>query len=316
MSRWSADGLLILTALIWGTAFIAQKTALDDMGPAAFVGFRFLLGAACLAPFAVWEMRRRAARAAMDPNPTRPHPAREPLFAGATLWLVLGIAAVFCAGALLQQYGLLATSVTNAGFLTALYVVITPLLAWALLGRPPVWQVWPAGLLAVGGVYLLSGADITQLTWGDAVVAIGAFFWAAHVVLIGIFVPRTEAPLTITALQYVLTAAVALVIAVATESISLAALIAVAPELLYAGVMSGALAFSLQAIAQRYTPPSEAAVILSSESLFAALAAVLLLGEVLTPVSAIGCALILIGILLVEVGPTLSGTRRVMGRQT
>ena len=311
MSRWGADGLLVLTAIIWGTAFIAQKTALDDLGAAAFVGLRFVLGAVCLAPFAAWELaRRRAVADGLGAAATNDDPHGIPIFRGAVLWLALSIGGVFCAGALLQQYGLMVTSVTNAGFLTALYVVITPFLAWWLLRRPPVVQVWPAAALSLFGVYLLSGADFRQLTWGDAVMAVGAVFWALHVVLIGMFVPRTAAPLTIVAFQYAVTGVVALLIAAVTETVTLSAVLAAGPELLYAGILSGALAFSLQAIAQRYTPPSEAAVILSSESLFAMLAAVILLGETVTVIAGVGCAMILAGILLVELGASLWPARR------
>jgi drug/metabolite transporter (DMT)-like permease len=232
-SRLAADGLLLSTAFLWGVTFVAQKYATATMPALAFVAARFAVSAAALAPFALWEFRRK------------PHaPSRDE-------WrLALAIGLTLFLGTSLQQAGIETTSATNAGFLTACYVVLTPFVVWALTGGRP-----RAIVVAAGFVSLVAG--------------------------------------------------LAALCSTVFESTPPGALAGTAPTILFAGVVSGALAYTMQIFAQAHTPPAEAALILALESVFAALAGELLLGERLTVIGALGCVLILVGAVAVEFAPLL-----------
>ncbi len=294
MSRLAANGLLLLAALIWGSAFVAQSTAMADLGPLIFTGIRFMIAAAVVAPFAWREARR---------NPNRPMTA-----AHGYAFTLVGIAFFF--GITLQQVGLTATSVTNAGFLTGLYVVLTPLLGLIVFREQPHFVTWPAALTALLGIWLLGGGGLTALNWGDGLMVACAVFWALHVGLIGRAGASSGRPLTLSVYQFALVGVLALVPGLATEPLSLAALQGAAFELFYTSVISGGLAFTLQAVGQRWTRASDAAILLSSEALFAALFAALLLGERLTPMGLVGCALIFLAILAVQLVPLFGTLRR------
>ncbi len=299
MTRLQADALLLLTALIWGTAFIAQKTGMDGLGPYGFVGVRFLLSFLVVLPLALRERRKAPVQ------PEKLNPA----------WAML-LCAVFVGGVILQQIGIKYTSVTNAGFLTGLYVVGVPFVAWLLFRRRPAWVVLPACLLAVAGTWLLNGAALTRMGYGDIMILLCALSFAVQVVVIGYIVQRTARPLFYSVLQYACCAVVGLVLAVLHEHISLAVIWQNAPQLLYAGVISGGIAYTLQAVAQQHTPASDAAVILAGEALFAALAGMVLLGDRLDMMGWIGCGLIFAAILLVEIGALWLMKRRQRQRET
>ncbi|MBN9265519.1 MAG: DMT family transporter, partial [Hyphomicrobium sp.] len=207
-------------------------------------------------------------------------------------------------GAALQQVGIVTATATNAGFLTALYVVITPFLVWIVMRRAPAWIVWPAVVMSFVGVWLLGGGTIGSFAHGDLLVAISAFFWAAHVVIVA-QATRHARPVTFSAIQFAVVAVLGLTGALLSEPISLTALTAAWREIAYVGLLSSALTFTLLAIAMKYTPPTEAAIIVSSETLFAALAAYVLLGERLSLAGWCGAGLILMAVLLVQTGPTI-----------
>ncbi len=285
MSRLRADLLLLLTAAIWGTAFIAQKTGMEGLGPFTFVAARFVLSFFIILPLAYFETRK-------------PLPAEargKPL----GLWLA-ALALVFFAGVALQQVGLLTTSVTNAGFLTGLYVVMVPLIGWALTRIMPARKVAIACAMAVAGTFLLNDASLEKFSKGDWVVLAGAFFFALQVVIIGFLSRITQRPLFLVAVQYASCAVLGLACAAMYESVSVDALLVNIWPILYAGVVSGGIAYTLQAVAQQYTPSSDAAIIMSAEAPFAALAGYMLLNERLSVMGWSGCALILLAILIVE----------------
>ena len=171
MKRAQANGLLLVAALIWGTAFVAQQAGMRDVGPFTFTGARFLFGAVMVAPLAFLELRRLGRRGTfLD--------ARDLLACG-----LLG--AVLFLGAALQQIGIMSTTVSNAGFLTALYVPLVPIAGALLLRERSHWSVWPASLGCVAGTYLLGGGSLAALSVGDLWVIASALFWAAHVMLVG-----------------------------------------------------------------------------------------------------------------------------------
>ncbi|HSK39130.1 MAG TPA: DMT family transporter, partial [Arenibaculum sp.] len=288
MSRTGANLLLLLTAVIWGSAFVAQRTGMDHLGPMAFTAARFLVGGLCVLPLAIGRLRRGAGMG-------RP---------GAMGWFAMAATggALF-AGAALQQVGIGLTSVTNAAFLTGLYVPLVPLLGLFVLRRFPHPIVWPAAAGCLFGTWLLSGAGTVALSQGDWWVIAGAGFWAAHVLLVGAVSTRTGEPTIVAAVQFLVCAALAGIFAAATETTALADLRMAWREIAYAGVLSVGLAFTFQAVAQRWTAPWDAAIILSSEMVFAALAGAVFLAERPTPVELSGCAVILACILVVQVVP-------------
>ena len=284
-ARRNANLLLLLAAAIWGFAFVAQRVGMRHVGPLTFNGVRFLLGAAALAPLA-WRGPLAAPR---DPRRS----LRRTLRYGLPLGLIL------TGGATLQQIGVLYTTAGKAGFITGLYVVFTPLLG-LLIGQRTGRLTWLGAILAAGGLYLLSARGPLSIAPGDGLVLLGAVFWAAHVLAVSRFVHRV-APLRLAVTQFTVCGVLSLLGAFVWETPRLAGLLAAAVPILYAGLMSVAVAYTLQVLAQRRAHPADAAIILSFESVFAALGGGLLLGEVLSPRDLSGCALMLCGVLLAQV---------------
>lgn len=289
MRRTSANLLLLLAGAIWGMGFVAQSTAMETIGPLLFMGLRFVLAAVVVAPFALAESRR--AGAPLDGKALRG-------FAGCGAALFFGMTA--------QQYGLLTTSVTNSGFLTGLYVVFTPLLAVFMMRRAPHPVIWPAAGSALFGIWLLSGGALVSLKSGDLLTILCALLCALQVMLVGIFAPRSGRPLALSLFQFVVCAGLGLAGAVVFEPIRWAAIEAALPEILYAGIFSSGIAFTLQVIGQRYTTAPQAAIFLSSEALFAALFGTLFLGEHISAMRYVGCIFIFAAILAVELLPMIA----------
>ncbi len=288
MSRLQANLLLLLAGALWGGGFVAQSTAMQAIGPMQFIGFRFLAATLAILPFALREARS----------------ATQPLTAANWRMFTL-IGFVLFTGIVAQQYGLLTTSVTNSGFLTGLYVVMVPFVSVLLFREWPHLVVWPAALIAFTGIWLLSGGNIGALTPGDWLTVLCAAIWALQLVLIARFVVTTGRPVAMAVTQFAVCAAIGLALGLAIEPFNLAALRAALPEILYAGVISGGIAFTLQAVAQRHTTAAQAAIFLASESIFAALFAAIQLGERLPSVAWFGCALIFAAIIAVEALPPL-----------
>jgi len=289
MNRLQADLLLLLTAFIWGTAFVAQKYANDSMPPITFVGARFLLSAVALLPFMLYEQRRATA----------------PL--SRTDWLqALIVGLCLCAGSCLQQTGLVTTSATNGGFLTALYVVIVPFMFWAVSGQKPRALVLLACAVSIYGAWLLADdGQAKHLQLGDILMVVSDFAWALAITLIGVFLQRTHRPYFLSFMQYAVTAVLAVPAGLLFESPSVAGTVTAMLPLLYAGLLSGGVAYTFGVLAQKHTPPAEAALIMCLESVFAALAGAVMLHERLTLPATVGCGLILLGVVLVEAGPVL-----------
>jgi len=289
VSRTQANLLLLLVALIWGSAFVAQAHAKVGVEPYTFTGVRFLLGALIIAPFA-WRDLRTVARREVRPG-------RREMMGVLVLGLLLMLGAVF------QQIGINGTTVTNAGFLTALYVPLVPLISWLLLRARPHWSVWPTSLGCLVGTWLLSGAEQVAISSGDLWVIASSLFWALHVMLVGRVADRLAAPFLVAAGQFLVCGVACLLWAVFTESISLAGIRLAAMPILYTGIISVGIAYTGQVVGQRYAEAADAAIILSAETLFAALFGFLLMGDRLSAAGLAGCALILVCILAVQLMP-------------
>jgi drug/metabolite transporter (DMT)-like permease len=294
--RWTrsqANLLLTLVAIIWASAFVAQSIGMKAIGPVAFTGVRFLIGALVVLPLAIWEWRRRAAL------PLPPLKTRDWLPVSAGLGALLGL------GAVMQQIGIVSTTVTNAGFLTALYVPLVPIFSMLLLREPPHWSVWPGGLACLVGAFLLSGAHELKLNPGDAWVIASAIPWALHVLFIGRVADRLHAPFLVACAQFAVVGLGNTAWALAYEPFTLAQIEAAWLPIVYTGAISVGLAFTAQVVAQRHAEAADAAIILSSETLFAALFGAWLLGERLSGQGLVGCALILGALLAVQLLPML-----------
>ncbi|PIE72657.1 MAG: EamA family transporter [Deltaproteobacteria bacterium] len=297
MSRLQANAVLVLTAMIWGSSFVVQQIGTAGLGSVTFTGGRFLLGGLLVLPFAVLQYRNLRSR-------------EKSLYSRDWFGLFATGCVLLTAGAL-QQHGILQTTVTNSGFLTALYVPLVPLLTFVFLRKKVHPAVWPASIGCCIGTFILSGAKDVAFATGDLWVVASTFFWAGHVILVGIMAHRTRAPLVVAATQFCVCGLLGLIIGLIFESQTAAQFVEAIPGICYIGLFSVALGFTFQVIGQRYTPAADAAIILSSEMLFAALAGALFLGERLNLFQMSGGVLILASILFVELAPLLfSGEKR------
>lgn len=278
-----AELLLLLTALIWGFAFVAQRVGMEHIGPFTYNGVRFVLGALSLLPL-LWINRRSTVHVG-------------PGGWWLALWGSLLAGLLLFTGASLQQVGIVYTTAGKTGFITGLYVVIVPLIGW-LLGYRIAWGTGIGAVLAIVGLYLLTLADSLTLVYGDGLVLISAFFWAGHVLIIGWLSGRHIEPVLLACLQFIVCAVLSLMVAVTTETIHLNQLQEATLPILYGGILSVGVAYTLQVVAQRDTPPAHAAIILSLETVFAALGGGWLLHETLSGRGIVGCILMFVGMLL------------------
>ncbi len=288
MSRAMANFLMCCAALFWGATFIAQKTGMETIGPMGFTFGRYVIGAAILLPLAILEIKKVHLFNAVRQN--------RQICIGA-----FGLGIFMFGGIGLQQTALVYTNVANAAFLTALYVPLVPLIAALFLRRHVALNIWPAVVISLLGSFLLSGTSSLEAQFGDLLIVGGAFFWAAHILLIQKIMVQVNAPFQLSALQSIVTAVIAGVIMLPLESPSPDDFVPMLPQLAFAGIFAVGLGFTIQLVAQRHTTAPAAALILSLESVFAAFFGWWLLGEVLVFIAIIGCVLIFIAVILAEV---------------
>lgn len=286
----------MLVALIWGSAFVAQSQGMVHVGPMTFTGVRFLIGALVVAPLMRREWRQLRGQARV--------PQRRDAYQ------IAGLGGLLLLGAALQQIGMINTPVTNAGFLTALYVPLVPLLGWLLWRHWPHWSVWPAALACLIGAYLLSGAQLLSIGRGDGWIIASTVPWALHVLLVGRVAHRLAAPFLVAGGQFAVCGVLALLWGILWEPMSWAGLQGAAWSLAYTGVFSVGVAFTAQVVAQRYAHATDAAIVLSAETLFAALFGFLLMGDRLDSAGLAGCALIFTSMMGVQLLPLLGMARR------
>ncbi|QND53772.1 DMT family transporter [Phyllobacterium sp. 628] len=288
MTRGRANLLLLFAGAIWGLGFVAQASAVGNVGAFLFIGLRFLLASVTVAPLAWREARQ----------------ARHKLsFQDYSGFIFIGL--FLSIGSVLQQIGLATTTVTNSGFLTGLYVVMVPILGVVLFRNWPSPIVWPCALTALGGIYLLAGGQLNSLTTGDWLTIACAVFWALQIIFINRLARENGRPYMLSLVQFLTCAVFGFTVALATEPFNWSTVMLSWPAILFGGVFSCGIAFTLQAVGQRYTSAPQAAIMLSSEALFAALFGAILLGERMTVHGMIGCALIFAAMISVEVIPAM-----------
>ena len=276
MSQSIANLFLLVAAALWGFGNIAQKTVLEHLDPISAVGLRCAIGGLLVLPLLRFD---------------RADEIRPGYWTSA-----LRVSVIFAMALMVQQAAYLSTTVTNAGFLVNTCAVLTPILAWVVLRERTSLRVWGAAAITLTGIFMLCGG-LYGLGKGDIVALVSALLYAAWMVDLGCHMRTYGNPVRTACAQFLVTAAVALPIGGLWGSLSVSAAIAASPELLTLGVGSTALAFGIQTAAQRYTTASQAAVIVSAESVFGAMAAALFLDERMSVVGFFGAALILTAII-------------------
>lgn len=281
-----SDILLLITAAIWGTAFVAQRVGMNAIGPFAFNGARFAMGSLALVPLLLISRGQRGAVQDLLPSPVP----------NLMLWGGLLCGTILFVGASLQQVGLVYTTAGKAGFITGLYVIIVPLLGLFWKQRPGAGT-WLGALLATGGLYLLSVTSSFTIAYGDLLQLLSAFCWAAHVLVIAWLSLRVN-PIRLAFVQFVTCSLLSFLTAIGVEALAWKMFQQAAIPILYTGVISVGIAYTLQVVAQREAHPAHAAILMSLEAVFAALFGWLLLDETFSSRGLVGCALMLGGMLL------------------
>lgn len=285
ISVLKSDALLLLAAAIWGFAFVAQRAGMEHVGPFVFNGIRFALGSLSLLPLIFINRRNRHPLR----EASRPHLLWGTFLAGGLLFLASS----------LQQVGIVYTTAGKAGFITGLYVILVPMLGlfWrqrVLLGT------WTGAVLALVGLYFLTVHETFTVSVGDWLVLAGAFFWAAHVHALAWLSPRMDS-FKLSAAQYAICSALSLLSAAILESFVWQDIGAAALPILYGGIFSVGIAFTLQVVAQRKAHPAHVVILLSLEGVFAVLGGWLLLSESLTAQAIVGCFFIFVGMIVSQI---------------
>ena len=281
---FSGNAALLMTAVIWGFSFVAQRTGMEFVGPFTFNGVRFALGALSLLPL-IFLFRNKQAHAKGISN-----------IAVAKAGAVLGIILIFAAS--LQQVGLVYTTAGKAAFITCLYIILVPMAA-LLLKQPVSKQAVFGGIIAVIGLYLLCVKETSALSYGDFLELIGAFFWTAHIIMIGKYSGKMNG-IQLAFYQFTVCSVISLIIAALTEEIILASILAAWIPIAYGGILTVGLAYTLQIIGQQRVEPSLAAILLSMETVFAAIGGYWLLDEILSTTEFIGMLLMFAGMLTAQ----------------
>ncbi|MDI9495621.1 MAG: DMT family transporter [Bacillota bacterium] len=279
--------ILLLTAAIWGFAFVAQRAGMEHIGAFTYNGIRFALGSASLLPI-IYFSGKNNKDAEAKPKADLKTTIKSGIMAGCILF----IAASF------QQVGLIYTTAAKAGFITSLYIVLVPILG-IFLKQKTYSTTWIGAVTAAVGLYFLSINEDFSIQLGDLLQLIGAFFWAAHIQVIDRFVKNVDA-VKLSSAQFATCSILSLITAFALEDISIGGIYLALIPILFGGIMSVGVAYTLQAVGQRYAKPAHAAIALSMEAVFAAIGGMLILKETMNLRGYFGCALMLAGMLITQ----------------
>ena len=281
---------LVACTFIWGTTFIAQDTGMDNIGPFTFNSVRFFVGFLAVTPF-VLILEKKKVNAQIKPKINEFYKLIIPV------GIFLFLATVF------QQVSLLYTDVANSAFFTIFYVPMVPIIVYFLFSEKLHWSIWPSVLACVIGGYFLSDIGDATIRLGDSLVLIGALFWALHIIYIGKIINQFDLPFFIALMQNLIVATLSFILVIIFEEFDFSKIKLETIEILYAGILSGGAAFALQLFGQRNISAAPAAIVMSLEGVFAAIAAWLILNQFLDLNNIIGCVLILSGVLLSQLAP-------------
>jgi len=280
----------LVTTFIWGTAFIAQDTGMDNIGPLTFNSARFFVGFLTILPFAIIFEKKKIGLEISSKSKVF---YKYLLFMGTSLFL----------GTFLQQAALQYTNIANAAFFTVFYVPLVPILLFFIYSKRVHWSIWPSMGLCIFGVYLLSDFSNSEIMLGDALVILCSVFWALHIIFAGKFMEIFNIPMFYAALQALFVATLSLLFSYLFEEINLSNIFLESSSIIYAGVLSGGIAFTLQMFAQKNIEEAPAAIIYSLEGVFAAIAGWIILNQFLNLSNIMGCFLILIAVIFSQLAP-------------
>ncbi|MBQ6262690.1 MAG: DMT family transporter [Clostridia bacterium] len=286
------NGLLLLTALIWGTAFVFQRVGMGTISPITFNAARMAVSAAVLAPVAL-ILRRRDKTSAKRTAEEQKRRDLNTLAGGLLCGCFTAVASIF------QQIGLVYTSAGKAGFITAMYILLVPVIGFIFLKKKNTWLAWVAVLLGVLGMYLLSVSEGFKIAPGDALVLLCAFFYSFQILSCDRFAGDAD-PVGMSAIQFAVATAVSVTVAFVAEKPSAAQIAAAWLPIVYCGLLSGCLGYTLQIVGQKFTDPTSASLLMSLESVFAVVAGAIFIGERMTPREIVGCAVMFAAVILVQ----------------
>jgi len=295
MSKSASIASALLCTLIWGTTFIAQDTGMEFIGPYVFNAVRFFVGFLALIPFYLILEKKNTLRI-ISKNRSK------------FIYLAILVGIFLFLASALQQVALLYTDVANAAFFTIFYVPMVPIIVFFLFKKKIHWSVWPAVTLCVIGGYFLTNFHDATVRLGDSLVLIGALFWSLHIIFIGIIVEEFNAPILIGLIQTLIVSICSLILALFYEEFILINILNQKIQILYAGILSGGIAFVLQIYAQKNIQPAPSAIIFSLEGVFATVAAWIILSQLLNFNNILGCCFILIGVLISQIIPEIKKT--------
>ena len=281
---------LVVCTLIWGTAFIAQATGMDNIGPFTFNSARFYVGFLAVAPFVFLFEKKKIKQQIKNKT-------------SEFLKLIIPVGIFLFLGCIFQQVSLLYTDVANSAFFTIFYVPMVPIIVYFLFSEKLHWSIWPSVFACVIGGYLLSDINNIEVRFGDTLVLIGAVFWALHIIYIGKIILKFDLPFFIALMQNLIVATLSFVLVLIFEEIDFSKIKLETIEILYAGILSGGAAFALQLFGQKNISAAPAAIVMSLEGVVAAVSAWIILSQILGVNNIIGCLLILSGVLLSQLAP-------------
>ena len=281
---------LVVCTLIWGTAFIAQATGMDNIGPFTFNSARFYVGFLAVAPFVFLFEKKKIKQQIKNKT-------------SEFLKLIIPVGIFLFLGCIFQQVSLLYTDVANSAFFTIFYVPMVPIIVYFLFSEKLHWSIWPSVFACVIGGYLLSDINNVEVRFGDTLVLIGAIFWALHIIYIGKIILKFDLPFFIALMQNLIVATLSFILVLIFEEVDFSKIKLETIEILYAGILSGGAAFALQIFGQRNISAAPAAIVMSLEGVVAAIAAWIILSQILGANNIIGCLLILSGVLLSQLAP-------------
>jgi len=281
----------LITTFIWGTAFIAQDTGMDNIGPLTFNSSRFFVGFLTILPFAFLIEKNKIKK---EINNNTKLFIKYLIYMGVSLFL----------GTFLQQAALQYTNIANAAFFTVFYVPFVPIILFLIYKQKVHWSIWPSIALCIVGVYLLTDFSNAEIMLGDALVILCSIFWALHIIYAGKFMQKFNIPIFYAALQAAFVFSLSIFFAFIFEEVILSKILLELSSILYAGALSGGIAFTLQMYAQKNIEEAPAAIIYSLEGVFAAIAGWIILDQFLKFNNIIGCLLILFAVILSQILPS------------
>ncbi len=283
--------ILLLTAIIWGSAFVAQRSGMDAIEPLTFTAARMILSAVALGiPAVLIGLRDRR----VEPKENRQKKTKYTLIGGVGCGVFLAAATIF------QQYGIVETTAGKAGFITALYMLMVPILSLILFRKKGTWLVWLAVLVGVVGMYLLCMNEQFRMTRGDVLLSVCALLFSGHILFCDHFIGQVN-PVQMSAVQFATASVISTVAAFIAEQPSWEKIVSAAVPILYCGLVSGGVGYTLQMVGQKYTDATVASLLMSLEAVFAVLAGVIILHERMTLREILGSIILFAAIVLVQI---------------